>query len=98
MAIFARFAYAGGADVLGVLVSRFSLAGALLTLIMLATRRPWPRRRELGVAIAMGAVGYVGQAACFFSAISRLIRPTVSRLSTPASWASTTTPKWRGSM
>ena len=70
MAIFARFAYAGGADVLGVLAARFTLAGALLTLIMLATRRAWPRGRALRVAIAMGAVGYVGQAVCFFAALN----------------------------
>jgi hypothetical protein len=56
MAIFARFAYAGGADVLGVVVSRFSIAGAILALIMVATRRPWPRGRPLAVAIGMGAV------------------------------------------
>jgi drug/metabolite transporter (DMT)-like permease len=70
MAIFARFAYAGGADVLGVLLARFTLAGALLTLIMIATRRPWPRGRPLAVAIGMGAIGYVGQAFCYFAALN----------------------------
>jgi drug/metabolite transporter (DMT)-like permease len=70
MAIFARFAYAGGADVLGVLVSRFTIAGAVLALIMVATRRPWPRGRPLAVAIGMGAIGYVGQAVCYFSALN----------------------------
>ena len=70
MAIFARFAYAGGADVLGVLVARFTIAGAVLALVMLATRRPWPRGRALAVAIAMGAIGYVGQAVCYFAALN----------------------------
>jgi len=70
MAIFARFAYAGGADVLGVLISRFTIAGGLLALIMAATRRPWPRGRPLAVAIGMGAIGYVGQAVCYFSALN----------------------------
>jgi drug/metabolite transporter (DMT)-like permease len=70
MAIFARFAYSGGADVLGILISRFTLAGALLALVMLATRRPWPRGRPLAVAIAMGGIGYVGQAVCFFAALN----------------------------
>jgi drug/metabolite transporter (DMT)-like permease len=69
MAIFARFAYAGGADVLGVLVARFTLAGVLLALVMIATRRPWPRGRALFIAIAMGAIGYVGQAVCYFAAL-----------------------------
>ena len=69
MAIFARYAYAAGADVLGVLVTRFTIAGAILTLVMLATRRPWPRGRTLAVAILMGAIGYVGQAVCYFAAL-----------------------------
>jgi drug/metabolite transporter (DMT)-like permease len=70
MAIFARYAYAGGADVLGVLIARFTLAGAILTAIMVATRRPWPRGRPLGVAILMGAIGYVGQSVCYFAALN----------------------------
>ena len=70
MAIFARFAYAGGADVLGLLIARFTIAGLLLTLLMVATRRPWPRARALAVAILMGAIGYVGQALCYFAALN----------------------------
>ncbi len=70
MAIFARFAYAGGADVLGVLLARFAIAGSILALLMLATRRPWPRGRVLAVAVGMGAVGYVGQAVCYFAALN----------------------------
>jgi drug/metabolite transporter (DMT)-like permease len=71
MAILARFAYASGANVTGVLASRFAIAGVLLTALMLATKRPWPRGRPLAVAIGMGAVGYVGQAVCFFTALER---------------------------
>jgi drug/metabolite transporter (DMT)-like permease len=70
MAIFARFAYAGGADVLGILIARFAIAGTLLALIMLATRRPWPRGRALVVAILMGAIGYVGQSVSYFAALN----------------------------
>jgi len=70
LAIFARFAYDAGADVLGVLVARFAIAGAVLTLVMLATRRPWPRGRPLAVAIGMGGIGYAGQAACYFAALN----------------------------
>lgn len=69
MAIFARFAYASGADVHGVLLARFTIAAALLTLLMVGTRRAWPRGRPLLVAILMGAIGYVGQAVCFFAAL-----------------------------
>lgn len=70
MAIFARFAYAGGADVLGVLIARFTIAGAILAAVMLATRRPWPRGRALAVAILMGGIGYVVQAVGYFSALN----------------------------
>jgi drug/metabolite transporter (DMT)-like permease len=70
MAIFARFAYAGGANVTGVLAARFAVAGLLLAAVMLATNRPWPRGRPLAVAIGMGAMGYVGQAMCFFAALN----------------------------
>jgi drug/metabolite transporter (DMT)-like permease len=70
MAIFARAAYAGGADVLGVLIGRFVLAGAVLAAIMLATRRPWLRGRPLAAAVLMGAIGYAGQAACYFAALN----------------------------
>ena len=70
MAIFARAAYAGGADVLGVLIGRFTLAGAILSLIMVASRRPWLRGRPLVAAILMGAIGYVGQAVCYFAALN----------------------------
>jgi drug/metabolite transporter (DMT)-like permease len=70
MAIFARAAYAGGADVLGVLMVRFAAAGAILAVFMLAARRPWLRGRALRAAILMGAIGYVGQALCYFTALN----------------------------
>lgn len=70
MAIFARFAYGGGADVLGILIARFAIAGAILSVVMLATGRSWPRGRSLVVAILMGAVGYVGQSVSYFAALN----------------------------
>lgn len=69
MAIFARGAYAAGADVVGILLGRFLLAGASLAAVMAATGRPWPRGRVLAVAIGMGSVGYVSQSLCYFSAL-----------------------------
>jgi len=70
MAIFARFAYASGANVTGILAARFALAGVLLAAVMVATGRRWPRGRPLAVAVGMGAIGYVGQAVCFFAALN----------------------------
>lgn len=69
MAIFARYANASGADVPGLLLGRFVLAGLVLAAVMVATRRPFPRGRMLAVAAAMGAVGYVLQSASYFAAL-----------------------------
>lgn len=69
MAIFARAAFAGGANVNGILIARFAIAGLVLAALMLVLRRPWPRGRPLAVAIGMGAIGYVGQAMCYFAAL-----------------------------
>lgn len=70
MAILARFAYAAGADVHGVLLMRFVIAGAILVLVMALRRTPWPRGRPLVVAALMGGIGYVGQAFCYFAALN----------------------------
>ncbi|MEN7531230.1 MULTISPECIES: DMT family transporter [unclassified Cupriavidus] len=70
MAIFARFAYAAGADVYGLLAVRFVVA-ALAMAVVMRTRGialpPW--RRVLALA-AMGGIGYVGQSYCFFTALN----------------------------
>ena len=69
MAIFARAAFAAGANVPGLLAGRFAIAGIALAAVMVATGRPFPRGRPLHFAIGMGGIGYVGQAACFFTAL-----------------------------
>lgn len=69
MAIFARFAFAGGVDVTALLFLRFLIAGALMAVLMSALKRPWPRRRNALTLALMGGVGYVAQALCFFLAL-----------------------------
>lgn len=69
MSIFAKLAYAAGVDLATLLFLRFSLAAAMLTAVMFAIRQPWPRGRDFALLVAMGAVGYVGQATCFFAAL-----------------------------
>lgn len=69
MAIFARFAFAGGVDVTALLFLRFLIAGALMAVLMSALKRPWPRRRNTLTLALMGGVGYVAQALCFFLAL-----------------------------
>jgi drug/metabolite transporter (DMT)-like permease len=69
MAIFARLAYGDGASLGTVLFLRFSLAGGLLALWGLHLGVRWPRGRDLALLAAMGGIGYVGQAYCYFSAL-----------------------------
>ncbi|TKC83152.1 DMT family transporter [Trinickia terrae] len=69
MAIFGRYAYAGGADVLGLLTLRFAIAGAVLTLIAARRGVVWPRVRAVWPIVGMGGIGYVGQSLCYFTAL-----------------------------
>src|SRR5512140_3090637 len=67
--ILARFAYAEGVDVLSLMSLRFSLA-ALVLLAWLAIRRePLPRGGTLARLVGMGAIGYVGQAFAYLTAL-----------------------------
>ncbi|MFN4148022.1 MAG: DMT family transporter [Rhodocyclaceae bacterium] len=69
MAIFAKIAYAAGVSLTTMLFLRFTIAGFLLAAWGSARRMRWPRGRDLLWGVAMGAVGYVGQAFCYFSAL-----------------------------
>ncbi len=69
MAIFGRYAYAGGTDVLGLLTLRFLIGGTLLAAIAHRRGVRWPHGRTLWSIVAMGALGYVGQSICYFVAL-----------------------------
>lgn len=79
MAIFARFAYLSGAEVISVLFLRFLLAGLLLVALMLVSKRTWPKRRGVLVLMAMG-IGYVAQSYSFFAALQHASAGLVSLL------------------
>lgn len=70
MAIFARVAYDGGADVTAVLFLRFALAAPLMAVLLRLRGLRWPRGRTLAGLAAMGGVGYVGQSLSFFTALT----------------------------
>lgn len=70
MAIFARTAYDGGADVGAVLFLRFAIAAPCMALLVRARRLAWPRGRVLAGLVAMGGVGYVGQSLSYFTALT----------------------------
>ncbi len=69
MAVFGRYAYAGGTDVLGLLTLRFLIGGSVLAAVARRRGVPWPRGRTLWSIVAMGALGYVGQSLCYFIAL-----------------------------
>lgn len=73
MAIFARFAFAGGVDVTALLFLRFLIAGGLMAVAMVVSRRPWPTGRNALTLVLMGGVGYVAQALCFFRLCHRCL-------------------------
>lgn len=69
MAIFARHAYADGAEVIAVLFLRFTIAALCMSVIVAWGRRRWPGARHTLILAGMGGVGYVGQSLSFFSAL-----------------------------
>ena len=70
MAIFARMAYASGVDTPTLLLLRFTIAAVLMWTILLAKRMALPRGKGMIMLIAMGAIGYAGQAFCYFTALT----------------------------
>jgi len=69
MAILARFAFASGVDTTTLLALRFTIAAVVMTVLVRARSLPVPRGSTLGVLIALGALGYGGQAICYFTAL-----------------------------
>ena len=74
MGIFGKLAYDEGATVGTLLAVRFVLAAALFWVLVLATGggaqlRALPRR-DVGIALALGAVGYSAQAGAYFAALA----------------------------
>jgi len=69
MAIMARFAFASGVDTATLLALRFAIAAVVLFALLRARGMPVPRGSTLGVLVALGALGYGGQAACYFTAL-----------------------------
>ena len=84
MGIFGKLAYEQGATVGTLLAVRFVLAAALFWVLVLATGaarrlRTLPRR-DIGLALALGAVGYSAQAGAYFAALERLDASLLSLL------------------
>jgi drug/metabolite transporter (DMT)-like permease len=84
MGIFGKLAYEQGATVGTLLAVRFVLAAALFWALVLATGAGRSlrtlRRRDIGLALALGAVGYSAQAGAYFVALERLDASLLSLL------------------
>ena len=84
MGIFGKLAYDEGATVGTLLAARFVLAAALFWLLVAARAalrelRALPRR-DVGIALALGAIGYSAQAGAYFAALERLDASLLSLL------------------
>ena len=80
MAIFARMAYASGLDTPTLLLLRFTMAAILMWTLLLAKGMKLPRGKGMVMLLAMGAIGYAGQAFSFFTALTLASAGLVSLL------------------
>jgi drug/metabolite transporter (DMT)-like permease len=84
MGIFGKLAYDEGATVGTLLATRFVLAAAVLWLFVAcaggARVLRAPSRRDVAIAVALGAIGYGAQAGGYFAALERLDASLLSLL------------------
>lgn len=80
MPIFAKLAYGAGASTYTVLFLRFLVGAAVMFLLMGAKRMKLPARRDIVACLLLGAVGYVGQSFCYFTALNYASSGVVSLL------------------
>ncbi len=69
MALFGRWAQDSGATTPGLILVRFAVAAVILVLVMRARGIRFPAVRKWLPIAAMGGIGYVGQAYCYFLAL-----------------------------
>ena len=85
MAVFGKLAYDEGTTVGTLLSARFALAALLFWGVVLAGGEAGARlrrlsRRDLSIALGLGAFGYAAQAGCFFAALDRIDASLLSLL------------------
>lgn len=72
MPVLTKIVYADGAQPVGVLAVRFTLAALILLALARLRGDALPRGRRLTVLAALGGIGYAGQGLCFFFALERI--------------------------
>ena len=80
MAVFARMAYASGIDIPTLLLLRFTMAAVLMWTLLLAKGEKLPKGKGMVMLVAMGAIGYAGQAFSYFTALTLASAGLVSLL------------------
>ncbi len=70
MAILARIAYASGVDTATLLALRFAIAACAMLVLARIRGVAFPGGRTLAALVVLGALGYGGQAASFFTALT----------------------------
>jgi drug/metabolite transporter (DMT)-like permease len=80
MAAFGKLAYNEGATVGTLLSVRFVLAAALFWVLTPAREVRALSRRDVGIALGLGACGYALQAGCYFAALERIDASLLSLL------------------
>jgi drug/metabolite transporter (DMT)-like permease len=85
MAVFGKLAYDEGTTVGTLLSARFALAALLFWVLVFAGGEagrglPGLSRRDLLMALGLGAFGYAAQAGCFFAALDRIDASLLSLL------------------
>jgi drug/metabolite transporter (DMT)-like permease len=70
MPIFARMAYAAGVDIATLMLLRFAIAAGCMWVVFACKGLSLPRGKGLVLLAVMGALGYAGQAYCYFAAIT----------------------------
>ncbi len=78
--VLAKAAYSSGVSVSSLLGARFAIAAALLWAIVAIRRTSLPPARLAAAALALGAIGYAGEATLYFSALERLDASLVALL------------------
>jgi drug/metabolite transporter (DMT)-like permease len=72
MPVLTKVVYDDGVGTLGVLSVRFTLAALVLLALARLRGEAIPRGRQLRALVLLGAVGYVVESLCYFSALTRI--------------------------
>lgn len=80
MPIFAKMAYAAETSTYTLLFLRFLVATIFMFALLFFKKMPLPSTKEMLTFFLLGAVGYVGQSFCYFTALNYASSSTVSLL------------------